>query len=358
MSLRLWLQAARPRTLTGAAAPVLVGLSSAWHESGSLRLWPALGCLLFALLMQIDANLFNDWWDCRKGVDTRVPRLGPVRLCAAGLIPMRSMQRAVVLVTVLSALVGLTLFWHSFSLETQMPLGLPAPLLMLLTGAACLLSFAAYSTFFSRLALGDVLVVVFFGLVPVVCTCLLQDVAATPSLWRQAFAVGLATDALLVVNNYRDREGDRLTGKLTLCTLIGPRLSRALYLLWVWLLRRWRRRVFISARCATPGRPCCSSFISRCTQVRGCASGAWGARRSTACWLRRHAIFSSFPLFLRQYFGEGLGQRIVHQFLPRDPSPVLRQLTGHIRHRAAPDFDAQQTVRQTVADNVFGLHPV
>lgn len=231
MSLRLWLQAARPRTLTGAAAPVIVGLSSAWHESGSLRFWPALGCLLFALLMQIDANLFNDWWDCRKGVDTRVPRLGPVRLCAAGLIPMRSMQRAVVLVTVLSALVGLTLFWHSFSLETQMPLGLPAPLLMLLTGAACLLSFAAYSTFFSRLALGDVLVVVFFGLVPVVCTCLLQDVAATPGLWRQAFAMGLATDALLVVNNYRDREGDRLTGKLTLCTLIGPRLSRALYLL-------------------------------------------------------------------------------------------------------------------------------
>ena len=231
MSLRLWLQAARPRTLTGAAAPVLVGLSSAWHESGSLRLWPALGCLLFALLMQIDANLFNDWWDCRKGVDTRVPRLGPVRLCAAGLIPMRSMQRAVVLVTLLSALVGLTLFWHAFSLEAPMPLGLPAPLLMLLTGAACLLSFAAYSTFFSRLALGDVLVVVFFGLVPVVCTCLLQDVAATPGLWRQALAVGLATDALLVVNNYRDREGDRLTGKLTLCTLIGPRLSRALYLL-------------------------------------------------------------------------------------------------------------------------------
>ena len=231
MSLRLWLQAARPRTLTGAAAPVLVGLAVAWHESASLRLWPALGCLLFALLMQIDANLFNDWWDCRKGVDTRVPRLGPVRLCAAGLIPMRSMRRAVALVTLLSALVGLTLFAHSFSLEAPMPFGLPAPLVMLLTGAACLLSFAAYSTFFSRLALGDVLVVVFFGLVPVVCTCLLQDVAATPRLWRLALAVGLATDALLVVNNYRDREGDRLTGKLTLCTLIGPRLSRALYLL-------------------------------------------------------------------------------------------------------------------------------
>lgn len=230
MSFKLWLQAARPRTLTGAAAPVLVGLACAWHEIGSLRLWPALGCLLFALLMQIDANLFNDWWDCRKGVDTRVPRLGPVRLCAAGLIPMRSMQRAVALVTVLSALVGLTLLWHSFSLEAPMPLDLSAPLVMFLTGAACLLSFAAYSTFFSRLALGDVLVVVFFGLVPVVCTCLLQDVAASPRLWRLALAVGVATDALLVVNNYRDREGDRLTGKLTLCTLVGPRLSRALYL--------------------------------------------------------------------------------------------------------------------------------
>lgn len=231
MTLRLWLQAARPRTLTGAAAPVIVGLAAAWHESGRLHLLPAMGCILFALLMQADANLFNDWWDCRKGVDTRVPRLGPVRLCAAGLIPLRAMQRAVAFVTCLSALVGLTLFLHSFSLTAPMPFGLSAPLLMLLTGAACMVSFAAYSTFFSRLALGDVLVVVFFGLVPVVCTCLLLDVAASPRLWCLALSVGLATDTLLIVNNYRDREGDRLTGKLTLCTLIGPRLSRALYLL-------------------------------------------------------------------------------------------------------------------------------
>lgn len=231
MTLRLWLQAARPRTLTGAAAPVLVGLAAAWHESGRLYLLPALGCVLFALLMQADANLFNDWWDCRKGVDTRVPRLGPVRLCAAGLIPMRAMLRAVVLVTLLSALVGLALFLQSFSLTAPMPFGLSAPLLMLLTGAACMVSFAAYSTFFSRLALGDVLVVVFFGLVPVVCTALLQDVPSSPRLWRLALSVGLATDTLLVVNNYRDREGDRLVGKMTFCTLIGPRLSQALYLL-------------------------------------------------------------------------------------------------------------------------------
>ena len=64
-----------------------------------------------------------------------------------------------------------------------------------------------------------------------VCTCLLQDVAATPRLWCLALSVGLATDTLLIVNNYRDRKGDRLVGKMTLCTLIGARLSRALYLL-------------------------------------------------------------------------------------------------------------------------------
>ena len=227
-----WLLAIRPRTLTGAVAPVLVGLSSAYQATGFIRPVPALLCLLFALLMQVNANLFNDWWDCRKGVDTDVPRIGPLRVCAAGLVSMRAMLAAIVLVTLLAAAVGLGILWWSAQLSSPMPFGLSAPLLMLLVGICCLVGFAAYSTFFSRWALGDVMVVVFFGLVPVVCTYLLQDAPSDNTLlWNRSLAMGLAADALLVVNNYRDRHGDRLVGKRTLCTLIGTRASEMLYFL-------------------------------------------------------------------------------------------------------------------------------
>lgn len=225
-----WLLAIRPRTLTGAVAPVLVGLAAAYHATGVIHSLPAFLCLLFALLMQINANLFNDWWDCRKGVDTEVPRIGPLRVCAAGLVSMRAMLAAVIFVTVLSALVGLCILWWSTQLTARMPFDLPAPLLMLCVGACCLVGFAAYSTFFSRWAMGDVMVVVFFGLVPVVCTYLLQDAPCENTLiWNQSLAMGLAADALLVVNNYRDCEGDRLVGKHTVCTVIGHRASELLY---------------------------------------------------------------------------------------------------------------------------------
>lgn len=227
-----WLLAIRPRTLTGAVAPVLVGLAAAHRATGTLRPVPALLCLLFAVLMQVNANLFNDWWDCRKGVDTDVPRIGPLRVCAAGLVSMRAMLAAIILVTLLSAAVGLCLLWWSTTLTSPMPLGLPAPVLMLCVGICCLVGFAAYSTFFSRWAMGDIMVVVFFGLVPVVCTYLLQDAPSGNTLmWNQSLAMGLAADALLVVNNYRDRHGDRLVGKHTLCTIIGTRASEVLYFL-------------------------------------------------------------------------------------------------------------------------------
>ena len=227
-----WLLAIRPRTLTGAVAPVLVGLAAAHHTTGIIHAVPAFLCLLFALLMQINANLFNDWWDCRKGVDTDVPRIGPLRVCASGLVSMKAMLAAVIFVTVLSALVGLCILWWSARLTTPMPFGLPAPLLMLCVGACCLVGFAAYSTFFSRWAMGDVMVVVFFGLVPVVCTYLLQYAPCDNSLvWNQSLAMGLAADALLVVNNYRDSKGDRLVGKRTVCTIIGRRASEVLYFL-------------------------------------------------------------------------------------------------------------------------------
>ena len=88
-SLRAWLLAARPKTLTGAAVPVMLGCGLAAADGGFVLL-PAVLCLAFALLMQIDANLINDLWDYLKGSDGE-DRLGPERACAQGWITPKSM---------------------------------------------------------------------------------------------------------------------------------------------------------------------------------------------------------------------------------------------------------------------------
>ena len=103
-SLKAWVLAARPKTLTGAAAPVLIGGSYALYVN-TFSLVPFLLCLFFAFLMQVDANFINDWFDFQKGTD-REDRLGPERACAQGWISPSSMKRAIFLTSVVSCCMG------------------------------------------------------------------------------------------------------------------------------------------------------------------------------------------------------------------------------------------------------------
>ena len=212
---KAWLLASRPKTLTGAMAPVIVALSTAWADG--YFLWqPALLCLLFALLMQIDANLVNDYLDFQNGTD-REDRLGPERACAQGWITPRAMRIGIILVTILSCLVGLPLvIWGGWQ--------------MILVGLACVVCCFLYTTSLSRIALGDLLVLVFFGLVPVCATYYLQTGILTLHIVLASIAMGLVTDCLLLVNNYRDRDTDRNVGKRTLVVLIGSSNTERLYL--------------------------------------------------------------------------------------------------------------------------------
>ena len=89
--------AARPKTLTGAAVPVMLGCALAASD-GDFHLLPAVLCLLFAFLMQIDAHLINDLWDFLNGSDGK-DRLGPERACAQGWITPRAMRRGIALTT-------------------------------------------------------------------------------------------------------------------------------------------------------------------------------------------------------------------------------------------------------------------
>ncbi len=214
---KAWTLAIRPKTLTGALAPVCVALSKAWADGRFLWL-PALLCALFALLMQIDANLINDYLDFRDCID-KEDRLGPERACAQGWITPRAMLRGIFLVTITACIIGLPLiFWGGWW--------------MIAIGLACVIGCALYSTL-ARMALGDVLVIVFFGIVPVCATYYLQVnpqfIIHNAQLWASALAMGLVTDCLLLVNNYRDRDTDRSVGKRTIPNIIGPNATLALY---------------------------------------------------------------------------------------------------------------------------------
>lgn len=219
-SVKAWMLASRPKTLTGAIAPVLVGLSAAWTYATPDRpfLWtPAVLCLFFAVLMQIDANFVNDYFDCIRGVDTE-ERLGPQRACTQGWVTLPAMRRAIAATTLLAVVCGL-------------PLIVYGGWFMVFIGLACVLFCFLYTTSLARRSLGDVLVLVFFGLVPVSATYYLQAQTVSGAIWCVALACGTATDCLLIVNNYRDRYTDVKAGKRTLVVLIGSRATEWLYLL-------------------------------------------------------------------------------------------------------------------------------
>ena len=219
-SLRAWWLAARPKTLTGAAAPVILAVSAAYGIYGQIEWTPALLCMAFALLMQTDANLVNDYFDCIRGVDTE-ERLGPERACSQGWITLPAMRTGIAATTLLACLAGLPLVWWG---------GWEC----ILVGMACVVFCFLYTTLFSRIAMGDVLVLLFFGIVPVGYTFFFQSplssITEVPlAVWLLALAQGLVTDCLLLVNNFRDRHTDAAVGKTTLVTIIGERLTLALY---------------------------------------------------------------------------------------------------------------------------------
>ncbi len=210
-----WMLAARPKTLSGAVAPVLVGVAAAVVDV-RLMLRPAALCLIFAVLMQITANFVNDYVDFTRARD-KEDRLGPKRACAEGWITPATMRRGIAVMTVMSCLSGLPLIlWGGWWL--------------IALGALCVVFCFLYSTTLSERCMGDVLVLVFFGLVPVCATYYLQTGRITPDVLLYSIAMGMTTDTLLIVNNYRDIEQDRANGKLTLAVAMGSGATLWLYL--------------------------------------------------------------------------------------------------------------------------------
>ena len=212
-----WLLAIRPKTLPAAASSVIVGTALAWRDGG-FRPVAAVAALGIALLLQIGSNLANDVYDAEKGADTE-DRLGPVRVTQSGLLSADQVKRGMKVVFAIAFVLGIYLAF------------VRGPLVLVI-GVAAIVAAVAYTGGPYPLGyhgLGEVFVFLFFGLTSVVGTYWVQTGSAALLVWLMASAIGSIITAIIVVNNLRDIEQDRVAGKRTVAVRIGVRATRAEY---------------------------------------------------------------------------------------------------------------------------------
>lgn len=219
--IRHWVEAMRLRTLPVSVAGVIAGTGCA-VLLGSFRAAPALLCLLFAMLAQVASNFGNEYYDFKNGIDRR-GRAGFRRGVTEGDISPVAMKRATYCTLLAAAAVGCAMLFYG-------------PWWLVIVGIVIMLFALAYSAGpypLSHHGLGDIAVVLFFGVVPVVFTCYLQvgswnclHVALPVSV-----SVGLLAANVLVVNNYRDMEDDAAVSKRTTVVIFGRRVMAVAYLL-------------------------------------------------------------------------------------------------------------------------------
>lgn len=221
--MRIWIDAARPKTLIAAIAPVI--LASAWAATTArFQTSLFLAILISAIAIQIGTNFANDYFDHKKGGDT-AERLGPVRATHAGLVSPEHMKRAFILAFAIAALFGTYLIWHG---------GWPIAVI----GAFSILFGIGYTAGPIPLAykgLGDIFVFLFFGLVSVSGTYYLHTGHLHPKIWILGAACGCLSTAILAINNLRDRVEDKKTGKKTLAVRLGATFVRLEYTLCIYI---------------------------------------------------------------------------------------------------------------------------
>jgi 1,4-dihydroxy-2-naphthoate octaprenyltransferase len=220
---RIWLMAARPRTLPAAIAPVLVGTALGMTEV-DLRIGGFVAALLGAIFIQVGTNLSNDYSDARRGADTE-ERLGPVRVTAGGLVPPRQVLVATYVSFALAVACGVYLVY------------LAGPILLAI-GAASILAGVLYTGGprpYGYEGLGEIFVFLFFGIVAVAGSYFVQTEQVEWEAFVLAVPVGLLASAILVVNNVRDLETDRRAGKRTLAVRLGRPATRTVFGLMVYV---------------------------------------------------------------------------------------------------------------------------
>ncbi len=213
-----WIEAVRLRTIPVSISGVLIPIGYAVLDNRFYWL-PAVLCLLFAVLAQIASNFANEYYDFKRGFD-KVGREGPRRSVTEGDISPEAMKTATFVTLGLACLVGLSLtYWGG--------------LWLIAVGILTALGVLAYSTGpypLSHHCLGEVAVVVFFGIIPVNFTYYIETGCWRSDVVMASVAIGLMIANVIIVNNYRDRDDDKVVGKRTLAVAMGLRFSRLLYL--------------------------------------------------------------------------------------------------------------------------------
>ena len=217
MNTKVWIEAARPRTLPTSVCPVIAATAYAWAQ-GKADWGAAAICFFFALAAQVAANFGNDYFDYKRGAD-RADRVGPRRAVTAGDISPRAMLAATLATLGIACAAGCLL--------------IPAAGWWLVAaGAVIAIAALAYSAGpypLSYHGLGDVTVWTFFGLAAVNLTYYVQALSFDFDVFLCSAAMGLLSVNILIVNNYRDYEDDKAAGKHTTVVLFGRRFARTAY---------------------------------------------------------------------------------------------------------------------------------
>jgi len=222
--MRIWMMAARLRTLPAAIAPVLVGTALAFTLEDVFRPGAFVAAMLGSILIQIGTNLSNDYSDARRGADAE-DRLGPVRVTAGGLVPPTQVLKATYITFGLAALCGVYLVSV-------------AGIELLFVGIASIAAGVLYTGGprpYGYEGLGEIFVFLFFGIVAVAGSTFAQTESWPWEAFVLAVPVGMLAAAILVVNNVRDLDGDKRAGKRTLAVRLGRERGRTLYALMVYV---------------------------------------------------------------------------------------------------------------------------
>lgn len=216
--LSYWVTAIRPRTLPIAASPVLLGTALAWQSGAKLSLTTFAVTLLSALSIQAGTNLHNDAADGERGVDGPARR-GPPRATQMGWLTAAQVRAAAYACFFFAALAGLHL----------VTIGGWSILILGVLSLACGVAYSAGPIPISFTPLGELFVLLFFGLGAVGGTYLLQAGELSTVAVLSGAMLGLQAAAVLHLNNVRDADGDALAGRRTLAIEIGRRASNAVY---------------------------------------------------------------------------------------------------------------------------------
>lgn len=224
--LKAWIGAMRLRTLPLALASTICGVSLAFYN-GFFDFKVALLTALTTILLQVNSNLANDYGDFLKGTDSE-DRLGPERALQSGVISPNQMKNAIWLFSILSLISGIALL--SIANIHILSIGI-----LFIAGIAAIYASIKYtvgSNAYGYRGLGDVSVVLFFGVVGVIGSYYLQANQLSILIFLPAITIGCLSAGVLNVNNTRDRTADAMAGKRTLAVILGAERAR-LYQIWL-----------------------------------------------------------------------------------------------------------------------------